>query len=97
MTAVEVVESEDDNHATIIRLVLAHPRIDVNKQNNVGETAIHMACGYYINSHVGAQLLLNAERCDVNLQDDYGRTALMQAVKGVESEDDKHKKSPDFC
>ena len=51
---------------------------------------MHVACGYQILSHVGAQLLLSDKRCDVNLLDDLRRTALMTAVSWVLSVDDEH-------
>ena len=93
MTAVRLVESEDDKYAKIVRLLLAHPSIDVNKQNEEEETALHTACGFGTKSHIGAQLLLIDEKCDVNLKDRrHGNTALMTAVRWVESEDDKHAK-----
>ena len=72
-----VAMSEDDQHAKIARLLLAHPRIDVNKQNRDGETALHKACEYGVIYHVGARLLLSDDRCDVNARDNDGNTPLM--------------------
>ena len=43
-TAVRWVQSENDKHAKIIRLLLAHPIIDVNQQDKDGKTALHKAC-----------------------------------------------------
>ena len=93
MMAVRLVEFEDDKHARIIRLLLAHPRIEVNKSETMGITALHVACDDGIQSHVGAQLLLSDERCDVNLSEYRdGVFPLMTAVRYVKSEDDKHAK-----
>ena len=85
MTAVERVKCEDDNHAKIVRLLLAHPRINVNKRGSMGETALHSACVDNVESHVGVQLLLSDERCDVNLRNENDSTALMEAVTNVSS------------
>ena len=96
--ALELIESEHDIYAGIIRLVLKTPGFDVNTLQQWGNewrhrrAALHAACGDTIRSHVGAQLLLSDERCDVNLRDGDGRTALMTAVRLVESENDKHAK-----
>ena len=97
MVAVRWVCFEDDEHARIIRLLLAHPRIDVNKQSSSGKTALHTACGYGIQSHVGAQLLLSDERCDVIVKDAKGKTALMMlAAMGPQSLDVKHERIKEF-
>ena len=79
------VKSEDDKHAKIVRLLLAHPRINVNKRGSMGETALHSACVDNVESHVGVQLLLSDERCDVNLRNETGNTALIEAVTNVSS------------
>ena len=71
MEAVRKLKSEDDKHAKIIRLLLAHPRIDVNKQDRRGVTAAHKA-NYY-----GVLLLLGDQRFDVNLATAEGETVLM--------------------
>ena len=48
MTAVKHVRSEDDKHAKIIGLLLAHLQIEINKHDRSGETALHKACGHGI-------------------------------------------------
>ena len=90
--ALELTESEHDEHADTIRRVLKMPGFDVNKQGQWGKwwkhrAALHVACGDNIRSHVGAQLLLSDDRCDVNLQDGHGNTALMEALSWVVSSD----------
>ena len=77
MKAATLVNSEDDKHAKIVRLLLAHPRIDVNRQNWYGETALHKACAGFLRSSVGVQLLLTDERLDVNVPNERGDTVLM--------------------
>ena len=93
--SLKLTESEDDEHADTIRDVLCKPEFDVNihkRQYSCRPGALHVACGYKIRSHVGAQLLLSDERCDVNLQDDGGGTALMETVVYVRFDDDKYAK-----
>ena len=90
--ALELTESEHDEHADTIRRVLMTPGFDVNRLGQWskrwwGRTALHVGCGDNIRSHVGAQLLLSDDRCDVNLQDGHGNTALMEALSWVVSSD----------
>ena len=90
MAAVKSVRQNDVKHTKIISLLLNHPRIDVNKQNDVGRSALHASCEFQVKSHIGAQLLLSDERYDVNLQTKHGATALMTSLMNVEREDDDH-------
>ena len=89
MTAVRYVKSEDDKHAEIIRILLDHPSIDVNKKNKSGQTALHGSSF----AHVGTELLLRDKRCESNLQDDSGNTALMAASTTIQSFYDGYGKS----
>ena len=75
------VQSLKDPWAEMIRLLLNHPHIDVNKQNRKGDSALHEARGGNAASHVGAQLLIDDARCDVNLPDNNGHTPLMMHLQ----------------
>ena len=93
----ELVESEHDEHAAEIRRLLDVQTIGsqfgrVWWNECRPQSALHVACGPNIRSHVGAQLLLSDERCDVNQQDYTLETALAMCVRLVESEDDKYTK-----
>ena len=90
--AVSRIRREGDKFYEIAKLLLSQPNIAVNQQNNKGKTALHAACGYGINSHVGAQLLLSDARCDVNVLNSDDNTPLMTAVRKVTSHDDVHAK-----
>ena len=81
-TAVQWVRFEDDRYADIIRLLLKHPRIDVNKRNgSKGHTALHRACDW--KTPVGVRLLLSDMRCDANARTLNDDTPLMLAAKQV--------------
>ena len=92
ITALKQVRSENDIHAQIVRLLLAHPRIDINQRTVYIRTALHQACAESVKSHVGAQLLLSDERCDVNLRDDEGLTPLMTVGFFAQSTGGIHRK-----
>ena len=95
MTAVKWVRSDDDQYAEIIRLLLAHPHININMKSanwNNNQTALHKASVADIKSHVGAQLLISDKRCDVNVLDSEGNTPLMKAVRLAKYRHDKHAK-----
>ena len=68
--------------------MLAKSHININAANKYGRTALHSACEYGIESHIGAQLLLSDKRCDTNIQDKNGYAALAEAVKWTKSTDD---------
>lgn len=51
--------------------------VDQNKQNNDGETPLHLAVKYGLNEIIG---ILLAREPDVNMQNNYGNTALHLAV-----------------
>ena len=96
--ALELTESENDEHADTIREVLRKPEFNINMHGRWDRSmyylrgALHVACGKKTRSHVGAQLLLSDERCDINIQDFVGRTALIETVTKVKHHDDKHAK-----
>ena len=85
--ALELTQSEHDEHSNTIKDVLKKPKFDVN----VGypETApLHVAFENAERSLVGVKLLLADARCDVNLRDNRGSPILMRAVERAESTND---------
>ena len=65
-------------HAEIVKLLLAHPNIEVNLKNYFGETPILLGC----NGRVAVvELLLKDPRVDVTLDDTDGCTPLWLAVR----------------
>ena len=90
MIAAKLVTSESDVHAWCTRMLLNHPRIDVNAQSKHSPTALHGTCEENTKSHLGAQLLLNNKQCDVNAKDVNGNTALVYAAWNVQLEDGTH-------
>lgn len=90
------VTSENDIYADVTRLLLRHPRLNVNQQDSRGRAALHVACGS-VNSQLmstfGIKLLLKDERCDVNLADVTGSTALMLALCRIQMESDVYTQS----
>lgn len=76
------IAAESDLHTC--DLLLARPGIEVNAQNNVGDTALikAAACGFTLT----LQSLLKAPSIDVNLSNGDGVTALIAACKFGEQE-----------
>lgn len=67
-------------HDKIVALLLAHPRIDVNRRSDSGETPLYWACFWGKLSCV--QLMLRDPRVDPNAANVDGHTPLWQAVYG---------------
>ena len=67
-----------NNHAGVVKLVLAHPVIDINVKNSGGDTPLLISCQKGQVSVV--QLLLKDPRVDVTLDDPKGRTPLWCAA-----------------
>lgn len=65
-------------HANVLRLLLAHPRVDVNVYDGYGTTALMTACDHGASEIVG--LLLVDPRLDVKRVDNGMRTALWHAA-----------------
>ena len=83
--ALELTESEHDEHADTIRRVLKTPGFVVNRLHRWDDmlsrrAVLHVACGGNVLSHVGVQLLLSDERCDVNLPDAYCECTRVNSV-----------------
>jgi ankyrin repeat protein len=66
----------------IIKMLLKHPKIDVNKQNKYGQTALMLASTYTKNKSTekAVKMLLEHPDIDVNLKSCHGCTSLMYAV-----------------
>ena len=90
MEAAQHVKSDGDMHHQIMRMLLNHPRIDVNVQWPNENGAIRIACNSDIQTALVAQMLQNDERCDVNLRDAQYNTALMIAAQNIKSDSDTH-------
>lgn len=63
-------------HINIIKFLLTMPELDINNQNEHGQTALLLATEY---ENI-VKLLLATPNIDVNIQDNYGTTALIRAV-----------------
>jgi ankyrin repeat protein len=64
----------------IINICLGHPKIDLNMQNEDGNTALHMALYSDEPSHTLVQILLNQAKINPNLQGGKKCTALIVAA-----------------
>jgi len=63
----------------ISKFLIENKKININMINNIGETALHIACNYEQDTIV--ELLLNHEDIDINIQDLQNKyTPLMYAV-----------------
>ena len=57
--SVRHVQTEDDKHALAMKLMLSHPKFDINQRNMNDNGILHLACSdVNLKSHVGAKLLL---------------------------------------
>ena len=66
-------------HVEVVRLLLAHPDINVNLMNIDGQTPFSRGC---LHGHVSiVQVMLKDPRIDVTLDDNYGRTPLWYASR----------------
>jgi len=66
-----------NHHTAVVKLLLAHPHINVNQQDTYGRTPFSLACA---GGHVSViQLLLNDPRVDVTLSNNYEPTPLWHA------------------
>ena len=63
----------------IVKILLAHPHINVNVQNQNGSTPFSFSCTMGDGDVTVLQLLLKDPRVDVNLRDHEGRTLLWLA------------------
>jgi ankyrin repeat protein len=61
-----------------LKLLLAHPQVDINAKNNNGLTALH--CAARDNNINALKLLLAYPQIDINAQDKHGFTALYWAA-----------------
>ena len=64
-------------HVEVVKLLLAHPNINVNLKDKDGQTPFSRACQFRKVSVV--QLMLNDPRVDLTLSDNSGRTPLWWA------------------
>jgi len=69
-----------------IKLLLTHPKIDVNIQDREGRTALHRAADVDNNNLETTKLLLAHPKIDVNLQDSKGNTPLHMAIENYKDE-----------
>jgi len=67
-------------HEEIMTVLLAHPGINVNLQNDNGSTPLALSCTY--GTFGAVKLLLQDSRVDINLADNYGFTPLRTASAG---------------
>ena len=65
------------NHGPNVGLLIKHEKLDVNKQNNNGWTALMQAA--FSGKHIGS--VLSHDQVDVNIRNNEGRTALFYAAK----------------
>jgi ankyrin repeat protein len=67
----------------IVKLLLNHPKIDINLENKNGDTPLFLSIKYLNNSssEETLKILLNHPKIDINLQNKNGDTALMIAAK----------------
>lgn len=70
---------EQGEQAAKIAMLLADPRVDPNRQNEVGNTALHVACDFGVDACDRVNALL--AKVDPSVTNDKGRTALMLAAK----------------
>lgn len=61
-----------NNHPDLIKTLMGHPKIDVNVQDNDGDTALHVAV--WMNNPAILELLLSDKRTDCSVVDGDGRT-----------------------
>ena len=69
-----------NNHVEVVKLLLAHPDINVNVQSVYGYTPFSYSCGS-ANTILVAQVLLKDPRVDVTLDDNNGQTPLWFACR----------------
>ena len=69
--------ASDNGQAEVVKLLLAHLRLDVNAKSSVGQTPLSLGCE---NGHVSiVEVLLKDPRVDVTLEDYNRRTSLWWA------------------
>ena len=70
-----------NKHNNVVRLLLNHPQIDVNKVDHDGACALHWAV--YNDNHEGmAALLARQDLTTINQRSNHGRTPIMRALTG---------------
>ena len=66
-------------HVEVVKLLLAHPSINVNMRNIYGQIPLSLGC---LNGYVSVvRMLLEDSRVDVTLDDNTGRTPLWLASR----------------
>ena len=81
MKVIQCIRSADDHFVKMLRIILAHPKLDINLRVNK-RTAIHVAVSD-CQSSLGLKILLENPHCDINALyegDKPYKTALMMAV-----------------
>lgn len=63
-----------DGHVEMVRLLLSHPKTDVNRRTSLGQTPLRLAC--FDGRTEVLRVLLRDPRLDLCHADDYGRTAV---------------------
>jgi len=71
-------------HAEVVKLLLAHPNIDVNMKNISGQTPFSIGC--WQGRVTVVRVLLKDPRVDISLDDNDGRTPLWHASRNGEHE-----------
>jgi len=60
----------ENNHVEVTKLLLSHPQMEVNGQNDRGATAVFIACS--VGALAAVKVLLKDARVDVTLPDNDG-------------------------